>query len=95
VASQKQERIGRLEVEDSGVKDHWKTKSWNASVAEAQPASEKVVDRAVSEIVLTNTTDPEVPSSKKLVMSWLPSKAFGDSWLTFEKARKHPITPLE
>jgi dienelactone hydrolase len=26
---------------------------------------------------------------------WLPSKRFAESWLTFENAREHPITPLE
>jgi dienelactone hydrolase len=26
---------------------------------------------------------------------WLPSKRFAEAWLTFEKAREHPITPLE
>ena len=26
---------------------------------------------------------------------WLPSKRFAEAWLTFEKARDHPITPLE
>jgi dienelactone hydrolase len=26
---------------------------------------------------------------------WLPSKRFAEAWLAFEKAREHPITPLE
>lgn len=92
---QKQEWVGKLEVEDSGVKDHWQTKSWNVRSAETKPTSEKVVDEAAAEIVLTNTNDPEVPSSGRLVMSWLPSKTFADSWMEFEKAREHPVTPLE
>jgi dienelactone hydrolase len=28
-------------------------------------------------------------------VGWLPSKRFADAWLAFEKAREHPITPLE
>lgn len=26
---------------------------------------------------------------------WLPSKRFAEAWLAFEKAREHPVTPLE
>jgi hypothetical protein len=92
---QEQEWVGRLEVEDSGVQDTWKTKSWNVSSAEAEPASEKIPDKGLAEIILVNTNDPEVPSSGRLVMSWLPSKAFVNAWLQFERAREHPITPLE
>ena len=92
---QEQEWIGRLEVEDSGGKDHWKTKSWNVSSAEAEPASQKIPDTGAPEIVLANTNDPEVPSSGRLVSSWLPSEAFVNAWLEFERAREHPITPLE
>jgi hypothetical protein len=93
--NQKQEWTGRLEVEDSGVKDTWKTKSWNVSNVDAEPASEKAEDRAVPEILLTNTNDRDVPSDGELVTSWLPSKRFVGSWMEFEKAREHPITPLE
>jgi len=92
---QEQEWIGRLDVEDSGVKDTWKTKSWNVSSVDAEPASEKAADRPAPEILLANTSDGEVPSNGELVTSWLPSKGFVNSWLEFEKAREHPITPLE
>jgi len=92
---QKQEWTGLLEVEDSGVKDDWKTKSWNVSSALAAPASEKAADGSGPEILLTNTSDGEVPSSGRLVASWLPSKAFANLWLEFEKAKEHPVTPLE
>jgi hypothetical protein len=93
--NQKQEWLGLLKVEDSGVKDHWKTKSWNVTSAEAGPASEKAPVGAEPEILLANTSDKEVPTRGRLVASWLPSKAFVSSWLKFEKAREHPITPLE
>jgi hypothetical protein len=39
--NQKQAWIGWQTVEDSGVKDHWHTKSWNVSSAEAEPWTEK------------------------------------------------------
>jgi hypothetical protein len=92
---QQREWVGRLEVEDSGVKDDWKTKSWNVSSAEVEAASEKVLGEVNSEILLANTNDPEVPASGRLVPSWLPSKAFANVWRQFERAKEHPVKPLE
>jgi hypothetical protein len=92
---QKQAWIGRLKVEDSGVKDHWGTKNWNVSSAEAEPAKEKSAEGTPAEILLSNTLDANVPSAGRLVTSWLPSRAFANSWLAFERTREHPITPLE
>lgn len=92
---QEQEWVGTLDVEDSGIKDDWKTKSWNVSSADAEPASDKLVSGAVPEILLASTNDSEVPSSGRLVMSWLPSKALVNAWLEFQRAREHPIKPLE
>jgi dienelactone hydrolase len=92
---QKQGWIGRLEVEDSSVKDTWQTKSWNVSSVDAEPAGEKAAHKAVPEILLATASDRDVPSNGELVTSWLPSKGFANSWLEFEKAREHAITPLE
>jgi hypothetical protein len=93
--NQKQDWIGRLKVEDSGVKDHWQTKTWNVRSVEAEPPTEKIEDGSIPEILLSNTNDMNVPSNGKLVTSWLPSKAFANSWLAFEQTKEHPITPLE
>jgi hypothetical protein len=93
--NQKQDWIGSQQVEDSGVKDHWHTKSWNVTSAEAKPQSEKVSDGEISEILLSGMTDENVPSHGKLITSWLPSKAFAKSWVEFEETKEHPITPLE
>lgn len=93
--NQKQDWIGSLEVEDSGVKDDWHTKSWNVIGAEAKPQREKTSDGGMSEILLSSTVDENVPSHGRLVTSWLPSKAFANSWLEFEQTKEHPITPLE
>lgn len=93
--NQKQDWIGRLEVEDSGVKDEWRTKTWNVRSAEAKPAAHESEDGPISEILLSNTSDENVPSNGKLVRSWLPSKAFASYWLEFEQTKEHPITPLE
>jgi hypothetical protein len=87
--------IGSLEVEDSGVKEHWQTKSWNVSSAVAEPATPKNEDGPTAEILLPDTRDENVPSTGKLVRSWLPSKAFANHWLEFERTKNHPITPLE
>ena len=92
---QKHGWIGSLEVEDSGVKDHWQTKSWNVSSAVAEPATPKNEDGPTAEILLPDTRDENVPSTGKLVRSWLPSKAFAHYWLEFERTKNHPITPLE
>ncbi len=92
---QKQDWIGLLTVEDSGIKDNWKTKSWNVSGAEAKPQEEKTADKPVSEILLSNTADGDVPSVGELVTSWLPSRAFARVWLEFERTKEHLITPLE
>jgi hypothetical protein len=91
---QNQDWLGWLKVEDSGIKDHWQTKSWNVSSADAKPF-EKETDTSASEIVLPNTADGDVPSVGELVTSWLPSNAFASVWLEFEHKKEHPITPLE
>src|SRR5262249_39132261 len=88
--NQKQEWVGRLKVEDSGVKDTWKMKSWNVSSVVAEPASEEAADRAAPEILLANTSDGEVPASGELVTPWLPSKGFVNSWPEFEKQGSIP-----
>lgn len=92
---QKQGWVGRLEVEDGGVKDDWQTKTWNVRSAEAEPLADKIEDGAISEILLSITNDENVPSDGELVTSWLPSKAFANSWLEFERTKEHPIAPLE
>jgi dienelactone hydrolase len=93
--NQKQGWIGRLEVEDSGVKDEWHAKSWNVRGAWAEPVTHKDEDGPISEILVSNTGDEKVPSNGKLVRSWLPSKAFANCWVEFERTKQHPITPLE
>lgn len=35
------------------------------------------------------------PAVGTLDAGWLPSHRFADAWLSFEKEREHPITPLE
>ncbi len=92
---QNQDWLGWLKVEDSGVKDHWQTKSWNVISGEAKPFENKIADALASEIFLPNTADGEVPSVGQLVTSWLPCSAFASVWLEFEHMREHPITPLE
>jgi dienelactone hydrolase len=92
---QNQDWLGWLKVEDSGVKDHWQTKSWNVSSAEAKPFEGKTADALASGIFLPNTADEGVPSVGELATSWLPSKAFATVWLAFENQKEHPITPLE
>jgi len=93
--NQQQGLIGGLEVEDSDVKDEWHTKAWNVRSAEAEGATRKNEDRPISEILLPNTNDENVPSNGKLVRSWLPSKTFANYWLEFEQTKEQPITPLE
>lgn len=93
--NQKQDWIGRLEVEDSGVKDHWQTKTWNVHSAETEALTDKIEAGVIRAILLSNTDDVNVPSNGKSVTSWLPSKAFANSWLEFEQTKEHPITPLE
>jgi hypothetical protein len=61
--------IGRLEVEDSGVKDEWHTKAWNVRSAEAEAVTRENKDRPISEILLPNANDENVPSNGNLVRS--------------------------
>jgi hypothetical protein len=82
-------------VEDSGIKDHWQTKSWNVSSAEAEPFKGKPAEALAGEISLADKADESVPSVGELATSWLPSKTFASVWLAFEPQKEHPITPLE
>jgi hypothetical protein len=88
--------VGILQVVEGVVEELWHAKTWNIMAAEIER-------KAVRQAAFPNPgleiprapKDAQVPSSGRLVDTWLPSRSFAQEWLIFARQKAHPITPLE